>query len=190
MIFLAFSLFLQKLIFQYSKSQLKKLSFISILNFSAFPLKKNRTKTLTTGSWWRHYWQRREAERAADDATWLRRRRDHRPERAFLRTTNLYSPSIVLSISGAWLFEDCEHGLVLANLQILAPSFRPCCSPQGWRRCVVLLLLPFPAPVVAFRLISVTSSDSFFLFFLDVCSIHSWRSFFFFFRNRAALAER
>jgi hypothetical protein len=71
---------------------------------------------------------------------------------AFLHTTNLYSPSLVLSISNARLLEDCEHGLVLANLQILAPSFRHCCSPRGWRRCCSASA-PLPAPVVAFRLI-------------------------------------
>jgi hypothetical protein len=54
---------------------------------------------------------------------------------------------------------------------------------------VVLLVLPFPAHVVAFRLI-LLHLIPFLLFFLDVCSIHSWRRFFFFSRNRAELAER
>jgi hypothetical protein len=114
-------------------------------------------------------------QRAADDAIWPRRRRDHRPLRAFLRTTNLYSPSLLLSISSARLLEDCEHGLVLANLQILAPSFCHCCSPQGWRRCCPASA-PLPRSCRCFQ-INLTSSDSFFLFFLDVCSIHSWPSF-------------
>jgi hypothetical protein len=49
MSFSAFSLFLQKLAFQYSKSQLKSFSFVSAFGFSAFRLKKPAEKQKQTG---------------------------------------------------------------------------------------------------------------------------------------------
>jgi hypothetical protein len=52
---------------------------------------------------------------------------------------------------------------------------------------VVLLLLPFPAPVVAFKLILLHLIP---FFILLGCVLHSFMAQFFFSRNRAALAER
>jgi hypothetical protein len=49
MSFSAFSLFLQKLAFQRSKSQLKNLPFVSAFDFSTFQLKKPAEKQKQTG---------------------------------------------------------------------------------------------------------------------------------------------
>jgi hypothetical protein len=48
MSFSAFSLFLQKLVFQRSKSQLKSLPFVSTFGFSAFQLEKPAEKQKQT----------------------------------------------------------------------------------------------------------------------------------------------
>jgi hypothetical protein len=49
MSFSAFNLFLHKLAFQRSKSQLKSLLFVSAFGFSAFRLKKSAEKQKQTG---------------------------------------------------------------------------------------------------------------------------------------------
>jgi hypothetical protein len=49
MSFSAFSSFLHKLVFQYSKKQLKNLPFISVFVFSTFQLKKSAEKQKQTG---------------------------------------------------------------------------------------------------------------------------------------------